>query len=211
MVYHRVRRGGANSDETDGRFQDALYVMDRDPTSAAASLEALSGKGSSSNAAPWILQSLAAAYARQASAGGPAAQEPLRKALETYERVVERHPRHPAAPLSLMASAQIFEDLGGNDLVASSIYTRVLTEYPDSPAARLVNARFSVKEILEKRKTDGTSEETPLTEQDVIQKRLQKSRWRFQEMLAAQAEVERKKTEAKAADSPADPTPPKTE
>ncbi len=201
MIYHRARRGGTHADEMAGRFQDALYVMERDPAAAAASLEALAERSSASDATPWILQSLAAAYAKQGT--GP---ETLRKALDAYERVVERFPRHPAAPLSLMASAQIFEDLGGNDLVASSIYARVLKEYPDSPAARLVDTRFSVADILDKRKKDASDDQTPMTEQDVIQKKLQVSRRRFQEMLALQAEAEKKKD-----GPPADQPPPKAE
>lgn len=192
MIYHRARREGPHAAEMAGRFQDALYVMEQDPSVAAGELESLAEKSSGSAATPWILQSLAAAYAKQALSGGAASQDLLRKALAAHERVIERHPRHPAAPLSLLASGQLFEDLGTSDLMASTLYARVLKEYPDSPAARLVDARFSVTEILEKRRKEGSAEETPMTEQDVIQKKLQVSRRRFQEMLALQAEGEPK-------------------
>lgn len=195
MIYHRARREGPHAAEMAGRFQDALYAMEQEPGQAARELESLAEKSSGSAATPWILQSLAAAYAKEARAGGAASQDLLRKALAAHERVIERHPRHPAAPMSLLASGQIFEDLGTSDLMASTFYARILKEYPGSPAARLVDARFSVTEILEKRRKEGSAEETPMTEQDVIQKKLQISRRRFQEMLALQAEAERQTPE----------------
>lgn len=202
LVYHRARREGSHSERLAAALQEALYDLAFDPARAAERLSPLVAGSSPAKATPWLLETLGAAHARQALAAqeSSAREALLRRALAVYGEILSRHPDHPAAPLALMATGQIYEDLGSDDLSAATAYARLLARYPGTPPAALVDARFGVAEALaraEERAEKDAPRRTPL---DVIRMRLSAARRRYQEMLA-----EEKKREA-AAES-GDPAP----
>ena len=189
LVYHRVRREGTHNADLSAAHQEALYDLTADPGRAAGRLAPLVEKSSASRVTPWLLNTLGAAYARQArTAEGATRTELLGKALDAYQTLIDRHPDHPAAPLAAMARGQLFEDMGGDDLSAAAAYAGVFETYPDSPVAGLLDARFGVRAILEKDRKDPPPH--PRAAIDILRMKIQAGRRNYQAMLTEAAKQE---------------------
>lgn len=120
-------------------LQNAVGTLREDPAKALETVTEAARETGGTPSDPWLLHMKGTALRRQAEkAEDPQEKRSLEnEAIASYKELANTYPRHYAAPLALYAVG-IIEENRQQGVAAKRVYERILTQFPNSPAAYLL-------------------------------------------------------------------------